>query len=102
MRGAARGRAHKDEARSALPGLRFDIPNEKQKREKKPAMKNDPKLVAAARELRDRWLEEVNAGMYLPAAHGKYDVSRRAEAPRPRAFAATQIQRPALPDAQAA
>ena len=42
--------------------------------------KNDPKLVAAARELRDRWLEEVNAGRYLPGASGaKYDVSRLIE-----------------------
>jgi hypothetical protein len=42
--------------------------------------KNDPKLVAAARELRDRWLEEVNAGRYLPGASGaKYDVTRLIE-----------------------
>ena len=39
-----------------------------------PARKNDPKLVAAARELRDRWLEEVNAGRYLPVGRGKYEV----------------------------
>jgi hypothetical protein len=39
-------------------------------------VKNDPKLVAAARELRDRYLEHVNAdaGALLP--RGKYDVSR--------------------------
>ena len=40
--------------------------------------KNDPKLVAAARELRDRWLERVNAPgdeAALPS-RGKYDVSR--------------------------
>jgi len=30
-------------------------------RVKNPKVKNDPKLVAAARELRDRWLERVNA-----------------------------------------
>jgi hypothetical protein len=40
--------------------------------------KNDPKLVAAARELRDRWLERVNAGEYVFEDAGKYDVSRRA------------------------
>ncbi|HSV14657.1 MAG TPA: hypothetical protein VLI90_10375 [Tepidisphaeraceae bacterium] len=39
-------------------------------------VKSDPKLVAAAREWRDRWLERVNAGQYLPAAEGKYEVSR--------------------------
>jgi hypothetical protein len=45
---------------------------------KKPKRKNDPKLVAAARELRDRWLEQVNAqgGENLLVGCGKYDVSR--------------------------
>ena len=55
---------------------------EKPKRVKK-QIKNDPRLVAAARELRDRWLEGVNAGadlgqVALPVA--KYDVSRAIEA----------------------
>ena len=37
----------------------------------------DPKLRAAARELRDRWMERVNDPLVLPAmAQGKYDVSR--------------------------
>ena len=49
----------------------------KPKREPKPRQKNDPKYVAAARELRDRYLEEVNTGRMLPAANGKYDVSRQ-------------------------
>ena len=44
------------------------------KREKQ---KNDPKLVAMAREFRDRYLDEVNSGRCLPAANGKYDVSRQ-------------------------
>ena len=34
----------------------------------------DPRLVSAARELRDRWLEQVNASPLLPS--GKYDVCR--------------------------
>jgi hypothetical protein len=38
------------------------------------AKKNDPKLVAAARELRDRWLEEVNAGRYVLEERGKYSL----------------------------
>jgi hypothetical protein len=38
--------------------------------------KCDPKLIAAARELRDRWMEEINAGRYLPESNGKYEVSR--------------------------
>lgn len=41
---------------------------------------NDPKKIAAARELRDRYLEEVNTSMLLPpSACGKYDVSRQLE-----------------------
>ena len=43
---------------------------------KRAKARNDPALVAAARELRDRWLEPVNAGpMALPS--GKYEVSRQ-------------------------
>jgi hypothetical protein len=47
-----------------------------------PKQKNDPKFIAAARELRDRYLEEVNSpgSRMLPAANGKYDVSRQLEA----------------------
>jgi hypothetical protein len=47
---------------------------EKPKREKRVKQKNDPKYVAAARELRDRWLERVNATPLV--AEGKYDVTR--------------------------
>lgn len=46
----------------------------KPKRPPKPRAKNDPKLVAAARELRDRYLEQINSGHLLP--QGKYEVSR--------------------------
>jgi hypothetical protein len=49
---------------------------EKPEREKKPKIKADPKLVAAARELRDRWLEHVNSGQTLIESAGKYDVTR--------------------------
>jgi hypothetical protein len=45
-------------------------------KEKKPKAKNDPRLVAAARELKDRWLEHVNAGGASIEASGKYDVRR--------------------------
>ena len=38
-------------------------------------------LVAAARELRDKYLEHFNAQRLLPSANGKYDVSRALEAP---------------------
>ena len=49
--------------------------SEKPKREPRKKAKNDPKFVAAARELRDRWLEKVNT---TPAALdcAKYEVSR--------------------------
>jgi hypothetical protein len=50
-------------------------------REKKKRAKFDPKLVSAARELRDRWLEQVNAGRYLPGSTGKYDARRAIPAP---------------------
>jgi len=43
-------------------------------------VKNDPRLVAAARELRDRWLEQVNSGHSPPEAAGKYEVSRQLQA----------------------
>ena len=60
---------------------RADAPEEieppKPKREAKPRHKNDPKYVKAARELRDRYLEQVNTDRMLPAANGKYDVSRQ-------------------------
>jgi hypothetical protein len=42
----------------------------------RPKQKIDPEWVAKARELRDRWLERVNAGEYLLEAAGKYDVVR--------------------------
>jgi hypothetical protein len=48
---------------------------EKVKRERK---KFDPRLVAAARELRDRWLEQVGAGSPL-LSQAKYEVSRAIE-----------------------
>jgi hypothetical protein len=46
------------------------------KREKKPKAKADPKLVAAARELRDRWLERVNADPAQLVPRARYDVAR--------------------------
>ena len=72
-------------------GLMFNIPKpgalvqevetkiEKQPKEKAPRVKSacDEKLVTAARELRDRWLEEVNAGRYAPHCAAKYDVARQ-------------------------
>ena len=50
--------------------------------QRKVAQKNDPRLVAMARELRDRWQEHVAAqpGMLEDRQRGKYDVSRLLEA----------------------
>lgn len=48
----------------------------KEKRSRTPKEKIDPKFLAAARELRDRYLEHVNAGDGPLLALGKYDVSR--------------------------
>jgi hypothetical protein len=50
-------------------------------RAKKPKRKNDPTHVAAARELRDRYLEHLaaNPSAELLPARGKYDVSRALE-----------------------
>jgi hypothetical protein len=48
-------------------------------RAKKPKPKNDPRLVAAARELRDRYLDRVNADPSALLIEAKYDVSRRIE-----------------------
>jgi hypothetical protein len=42
-------------------------------------VKCDPRLVAAARELRDRWLEKMNAEPELIEGGGKYEVNRRIE-----------------------
>ncbi len=67
-------------------GLRFDIPKQgeplpktKSTKELKPKAERikricDPRLVASARELRDRWLEQVNATPLV--GNGKYEVSR--------------------------
>jgi hypothetical protein len=69
-------------------GLRFAAPvpavvaEPKPKRQKR---KNDPRLVSAARELRDRWLERVNADpSAMLVASGKHDVSRALVGPAKR------------------
>jgi hypothetical protein len=50
----------------------------------RPRAKNDPRLVAVARELKDRWLEHLNSGAADLTDQGKYDVSRAVgRSPRP-------------------
>jgi hypothetical protein len=69
----------------------------KPKREK---FRNDPRMVEAARELRDRYIEQINAGLLLPpSANGKYEVSRQLEA-APSAMKVEQV--PAMPMLEAA
>jgi len=58
----------------------------KPKKVRPPRFKNDPQYVAAARELRDRYIEQINSGgapgsglLLPPSACGKYDVSRALE-----------------------
>jgi GNAT superfamily N-acetyltransferase len=53
----------------------------KPKRPRKPAAKNDPKLITAARELRDRFLEHINTAPLL--SKGKYAVARALPVPQP-------------------
>jgi hypothetical protein len=70
-------------------------PNQKTERVKP---ENDPRLVAAARELRDRWLEKVNAGPSALSSQGKYDVSKALSAPTVEVVATI----PAIPEPIAA
>lgn len=42
-----------------------------------PSPKNDPRHTAAARELRDRFLEEINSDQDLLLPQGKYEVARQ-------------------------
>jgi hypothetical protein len=63
----------------AIPRPGETLPEAKRESQPKPKVKRakracDPRLVSAARELRDRWLEHVNASPIV--ANGKYDVSR--------------------------
>jgi hypothetical protein len=71
---------------NTLGRLRFTRPEEKKekpKREKRPKMKNDPALLAKARELNARWLEEIsNNPSALPEPRGKYEVCKQIEAPQ--------------------
>ena len=47
-----------------------------QKKPRREKRKADPKIISAARELRDRWLEKVNQDPSLILPAGKYDVAR--------------------------
>jgi hypothetical protein len=94
-------RAPKAERRTPMSrGLFFELPKaEKPKRAKaaKVKQKHDPKLVSAARELRDRYLEHVNADpMALEAPGGKYDVCKSSAGSRLGQIEATPIKQTPL------
>ena len=87
VKAARKPRAAKPVVRSIseIGGLRFGPPvkpalvEAPKVKKKRPHLKNDPKQVAAARELRDRYLERLNSGVVL--ASGKYDVARPLPSP---------------------
>ena len=68
---AAMDPAHSD-ARDECPAQ----PLNKPAAPPRPKRKADPKLIAIARELRDRWLEEVERDPSLILPRGKYDLAR--------------------------
>ena len=63
------------ERRAAAPPTKAKRPAAKPR--PKPAKKADPRHVALARELRDKWLEQANAEPGLLVSHAKYDVARQ-------------------------
>ena len=68
-------------------------------REKKGRSKADPKLIAAARELRDRWLEHVAIDPHALLAQGgggKYDLRRALPAPQPEEVSPSPLHLPRL------
>ena len=78
----------------AMPGLKLNVPSGPSTAppataEKKPAPRKaraekgkiDPKYLTAARELRDRYMEQINSDARALPACGKYDVARLLPAP---------------------
>ena len=69
--------------------LHFAVPKpanaakEKPKKVQREKQKNDPKLIAAARELRDRWVERMNEDPAMLESQGKYKVARALPETRP-------------------
>jgi hypothetical protein len=67
-------------ARFGLPSANAEPPPQpvatkaKPQKPRREKVKADPAHVAAARELRDRWLERINSGQVT--VEGKYDISR--------------------------
>jgi hypothetical protein len=75
--GKRTARQQQDPSPSAAPtGAKISRPA----KTKAPAPKVNPKHIAAARELRDRYLEYINGEAGRVLASGKYNVSRALEA----------------------
>jgi hypothetical protein len=75
---------------------------EKPKPQKKPKKKANPMHVAAARELRDRWLERVNEDPTMLESQGKYAVCKSLTATRVEGIGAIPAQISTSPKAIAA
>ena len=69
------------------------IEKEKSAKPKREKVKADPKHIAKARELRDRWLEKVKApgGASVLSSNGKYEVSKALVAPAAPVAATTPL-----------
>jgi hypothetical protein len=63
------------------PAVALPVPpgsdKKRRRQENAPKPKFDPKILAKARELRDRWVEHVHSGELLIEGAGKYDVVRQ-------------------------
>ena len=57
----------------------------------RPKRKADPRIIAAARELRDRWLEKVEEDPSLILPAGKYDLARELPEPADRRHAVPRL-----------
>jgi hypothetical protein len=87
-------------ASEVAPAAAKTAKNAKAAKIAKPKAKIDARFLAAGRELRDRYLEHVNAGAMMLEAAGKYDVTRALpESPSQSAIRNPQSAIPLLPAA---
>jgi hypothetical protein len=106
---ASHARKLKGPITTARTGLRFGAPpkagesdksleKDAAKRAPRAKVKIDPKLVRAARELRDRYLERINDEPSVLGSHAKYDLTRMLEAAPAKAALTPTLPKP-LPQA---
>lgn len=72
-------------------------PKQKPAKPPRPKALIDPQMVAKGRELRDRYLEQVNAGAFQLESRGRYDVSRALPAPSATQLSSSKSIREAQP-----